>query len=223
MAERGRVLLAELLGTAVLLAAVVGSGIMAERLTDDVALQLLANTLATGAILFVLIVVFAPISGAQFNPAVTLALLAQGAVAPRAAILFIGAQIAGGVLGVLLAHAMFGEILFATGVKIRTGAPQWLSEAVACFGLVLTVLTLRKRTVETVAGSVALYITAAYWFTASTSFANPAVALARALTPSFAGIRPVDAPAFIVAQLIGALLAWLFFRLLWHRPASWST
>jgi glycerol uptake facilitator-like aquaporin len=214
MAEQARVLLAELIGTALLLAAVVGSGIMAQGLTEDVALQLLANTLATGAVLFVLIVVFAPVSGAQFNPAVTLALFAERSVDSRAVLSLIAAQIVGAVLGVFLAHAMFAETILAAGVNIRTGPAQWLSEAVACFGLVLTILALRKRAVEAVAAAVALYIIAAYWFTASTSFANPAVTLARALTPSFAGIRPMDAPAFIAAQLVGAGLAVMVARTL---------
>jgi glycerol uptake facilitator-like aquaporin len=204
-----RRLAAEALGTALLLAAVVGSGIMAERLTQDVALALLCNTLATAAALFVLIVVFAPVSGAHFNPAVTMVATLNRVLAPRTAFAYVLAQILGAVAGVWLAHAMFGETIFALGVKVRTGFGQWLSEAVATFGLVLTITGVGRRNLETIAAAVALYIAAAYWFTASTSFANPAVTLARALTPSFAGIQPADAPAFVAAQIAGALMAWV--------------
>ncbi len=202
-----RKLAAEALGSVLLLSAVVGSGIMAERLTQDVALQLLCNTIATGAVLFVLILVFARVSGAHFNPAVTLVAALRRALTPQTALSYVCAQIAGAVFGVWLAHAMFGEPVFALGIKARGGAGQLLSEAVATFGLVLTIAGTAGRAREAVAGAVALYIVAAYWFTASTSFANPAVTLARALTPSFAGIRPADAPAFIAAQFAGALLA----------------
>jgi glycerol uptake facilitator-like aquaporin len=211
---------AEALGTAALLAAVVGSGIMAERLAHDVALALLCNTMATAAMLFVLIVIFAPVSAAHFNPAVTLVAFVGRAIPARTALLYVLAQIAGAILGVWLAHAMFGETLFAWGVKERSGFGQWLSEGVATFGLILTVAGCRERSRETVASAVALYIASAYWFTSSTSFANPAVTLARSLTPSFAGIRPVDAPAFIAAQIIGALLAAIVARLLFPAPAS---
>src|SRR5258706_3486987 len=200
---------AEALGTALLLAAVVGSGIMAERLTHDIALALLGNTLATGAVLFVLIVIFAPVSGAHFNPAVTMVGALSRKIPLRIAAAYGLAQIAGAVAGVWLAHAMFGEALFAFGVKARTGFGQNLSEAAATFGLILTIAGAADRARETVAAAVALYILAAYLVTASTSFANPAVTLARALTPSFAGIRPMDAPAFIAAQFAGALLAWV--------------
>jgi glycerol uptake facilitator-like aquaporin len=200
-------LIAEALGTLLLLATVVGSGIMAERLTSDMALALLCNTLATGAILFVLILLFAPISGAHFNPVVTLAAALQRKIKPPAALAYIAVQIAGAILGVWLAHLMFDAPVFLLGVKARTGAGQWLSEFVAAFGLVLLITGTSARKIEAIAASVGLYITAAYWFTASTSFANPAVALARALTPTFAGIRPIDAPAFIAAELTGALAA----------------
>jgi glycerol uptake facilitator-like aquaporin len=203
-----RRLAAEALGTALLLAAVVGSGIMAERLTRDVALALLCNTLATGAMLFVIIAVFAPLSGAHFNPAVTLVALLRRTMPPGRAGAYVLAQMIGAAAGVWLAHAMFGEALFALGVKARGGFGQMLSEAVATFGLILTIAGVSGRSRETIAAAVALYIVAAYWFTASTSFANPAVTLARALTPSFAGIRPGDAPGFIAAQLTGALLGW---------------
>ena len=214
--DRGsaRRLIAEALGTGLLLAAVVGSGIMAENLTNDVALQLLCNTLATGAILFVLILLFAPVSGAHFNPAVTLVSVLQRSLGPGTGLTYLVAQVLGAVAGVWLAHAMFGETVFALGVKSRAGGPQFLSEAVATFGLVLTILGTAKRERESVAGAVALYIVAAYWFTASTSFANPAVTIARSLTPTFSGIAPMDAPAFVAAQLIGASLAWFCARTL---------
>ena len=206
--------MAEALGTAMLLTAVVGSGIMAERLTDDDALRLLCNTLATGAVLFVAILLFAPISGAHFNPAVTLVSVLQRSSAPWTAASYLVAQVLGAVIGVWLAHAMFDEPVFALGVKTRTGASQFLSETVATFGLVLTIAGTAQRSRETIAASVGLYIVAAYWFTASTSFANPAVTLARSLTPTFSGIAPVDAPAFIAAQLLGAVAAWLCARVL---------
>jgi len=209
-----RTFAAEALGTAILLAAVVGSGIMAESLTHDVALQLLCNTIATGAVLFVLIVVFAPVSGAHFNPAVTMTAVLNRSIDARVALVYLSAQIMGAIAGVFLAHAMFGADILALGVKTRTGFPQWFSEAVATFGLVLTIAGTAGRSREAVAGTVALYITSAYWFTASTSFANPAVTIARAFTPSFAGIAPLDAPAFVVAQFIGAGLAWWFASLL---------
>lgn len=205
--ETGSRLAAEFTGTAFLLATVVGSGVMAERLAGgNVAIALLANTLATGAILYVLITAAGAISGAHFNPAVTLV------ERPRGWPLYLPAQLAGALLGVWLAHAMFNLPLLQWGAKVRTGPSQWLSEAVATFGLVLTVrLTVRHRP-EAVAAAVALYIAAAYWFTASTSFANPAVTIARAFTDSFAGIRPADAPAFIAAQLLGAFAAAIVTR-----------
>lgn len=202
-----KALAAEALGTALLLTAVVGSGIMAERLTSDMALALLCNTMATGAILFVLIVLFAGLSGAHFNPAVTLAATLRREISAPRALAYIGVQIIGAILGVWLAHLMFEVPVFMLGVKARAGMGQWLAEFVATFGLVLLIAGAKQRSVETIAAAVGLYITAAYWFTASTSFANPAVTLARALTPSFAGIRPVDAPAFIAAEIAGALAA----------------
>ena len=211
---------AEALGTALLLAAVVGSGIMAERLTRDVALALLCNTLATGAMLFAIILIFAPISGAHFNPAVTGIALLRRTITPGMAAAYLVAQIAGAVAGVWLAHAMFGETLLAWGVKARSGFGQSLSEGVATFGLILTIAGTEGRARETIAGSVALYIASAYWFTASTSFANPAVTLARSLTPTFAGIRPIDAPAFIAAQFVGAGLAYVVARYLFSAPAK---
>jgi glycerol uptake facilitator-like aquaporin len=207
---------AEALGTAMLLTAVVGSGIMAERLTNDDALRLLCNSLATGATLFVAIMLFAPVSGAHFNPAVTLV----SGLQRWTALSYLIAQVLGAILGVWLAHAMFGETVFAFGIKARTGAGQWLSEAVATFGLVLTIAGTTHRSRETIAASVALYIVAAYWFTASTSFANPAVTLARSLTSTFSGIAPLDAPAFIAAQLLGAVAAWMCARVLFAASSA---
>lgn len=202
-----RRLTAEALGTLLLVATVVGSGIMADRLTDDTALALLGNTIPTGATLFVLITLLGPISGAHFNPAVTLVMALQRSIPWRDAGLYIAAQIAGGVLGTLLAHLMFEAPAFVLGIHPRTGAAQWLSEAVATFGLLLTILVASRSRPAAIPALVACYITAAYWFTASTSFANPAVTIARALTPSFAGIRPEDVIPFILAQCAGALLA----------------
>lgn len=202
-------LAAEFIGTLLLLATVVGSGVMAERLADgNDAVALLANTLATAAALYVLISIFAPVSGAHFNPAVSMI------VAPRRDMLpLIAVQIIAAVLGVLLTHLMFGVDVIQLGVKPRTGIGLWISECVATFGLVLTILLGGCYRPAAVPALVAAWITAAYWFTASTSFANPAVTLARALTDSFAGIRPSDAPAFIAAQLIGAFAArWVASR-----------
>ena len=211
-----RALVAEGLGTLLLVCAVVGSGIMAEKLTGDVALALLANTLATGAALLVLITLFAPLSGAQFNPVVTLVFALRREIAPGLALAYLFAQLTGGILGTLLAHAMFELPLVQVSTTLRSGTGQWLAEAVASFGLILTILgALHAR--AAVAPLVAAWITAAYWFTASTSFANPAVALARSLTDTFSGIRPMDLPGFWLAQVAGALLAgwlgsWLFRR-----------
>lgn len=212
---------AEALGTGLLLATVVGSGIMGERLAGgSVALALLGNTLATGAILTVLITMLGPISGAHFNPAVTAVFALRGELAPIDAAGYVLAQLAGAIIGVLVAHAMFDETLLQLSTKVRSGPSQWLSEWVAAFGLVLTILlTLRARP-DAVAASVGLYITAAYWFTASTSFANPAVTIARALSDTFAGIRLVDVAPFILAQLAGAAVAMLVSRWLLPPPAG---
>ena len=218
--ERARRLTAEGLGTLLLVAGVVGSGIMAASLTHDTALALLCNAIATGALLTVLILIFAPISGAQFNPAVTLALLARREIGMIDAGLYVIAQIVGGVLGTLLAHAMFSLPLFAAGTTARTGLGQWLAEGVATFGLLLTIFGCRAAGYRIVAGAVGLYIAAAYWFTASTSFANPAVTLARAFTPTFAGIRPADIPLFIAVQLVAAVLAAFFARWLFAPRAA---
>ncbi|MGB1714253.1 MAG: MIP/aquaporin family protein [Arenicellales bacterium] len=218
-----RRLVAECLGTALLLATVVGSGIMAERLAGgNVALALLGNTIPTGAILFVLITMLGPVSGAHFNPAVTLAFWMRREIKLNEALAYVGVQIIGAIMGTLAAHAMFEEILLQTSTNIRTGPAQWLSEGVATFGLVATILgTLRWRP-EAVPTAVGLYITAAYWFTASTSFANPAVTIARSLTDTFSGIAPENAPGFILMQFVGAaiatgLMAWLL------RPSSSDT
>ncbi len=202
-----RRLVAEALGTGLLVCTVVGSGIMATNLTPDVALQLLGNTLPTGAILVVLITVLGPISGAHFNPAVTLAFLVRREIGAREAGLYALVQCLGGVVGTLLAHAMFALPLLQTSLTLRSGGPQWLAEVVATFGLVFVILAALRSRAEAIPMLVGLYITAAYWFTASTSFANPAVALARSLTDTFSGIRPIDLPGFVLAECAGALIA----------------
>jgi glycerol uptake facilitator-like aquaporin len=202
-----RRLAAEALGTALLVAAVVGSGIMAESLTKDTALALLCNTLATGAILVVLITIFAPISGAHFNPAVSLVFALKRDLPAGETGAYIAAQIIGGVLGTIAAHLMFALPLIEASQKARTGGPQWFAEAVAAFGLVTVILAGIRFAHAAVPWLVGLYITAAYWFTASTSFANPAVAIARALTNTFSGIRPLDLPGFMIAEFAGALAA----------------
>jgi len=212
-AATARQLVAEGLGTAFLLATVVGSGIMGERLADgNVALALLGNTIATGAILAVLILVFGAISGAHFNPAVTLAFRLRGEIGKAAAGAYVVVQIIGGLFGTWAAHIMFDEQLFQLSTTLRSGFPQWFPEFIAAFGLVATILGCLKARPEAVPYAVGLFITAGYWFTASTSFANPAVTIARSLTDTFSGIRPLDAPGFIVAQLLGATAATLVFR-----------
>jgi glycerol uptake facilitator-like aquaporin len=212
-----RRLAAEFCGTAFLLATVVGSGIMAERLAGgNIAIALLGNTIPTGAILVVLITALGPVSGAHFNPAVTLAFLVRREIRPAAAGLYLTAQFAGAVAGTLLAHAMFEMPLLQVSSHIRTGSAQWLSEAVATFGLVGTIFAALRWRPDGVAWMVGLYITAAYWFTASTSFANPAVTLARSLTDTFSGIRPLDAPNFIIAQCLAGILAALALGWLLH-------
>jgi glycerol uptake facilitator-like aquaporin len=206
-------LAAEAVGTAMLLATVIGSGIMAEGLADgNVALALLGNTLATGCILVVLILVFGPISGAHFNPAVTAVMAVRGNLPVAHVVPFVAAQIIGAVAGVLLAHAMFGIAIIQLSTKIRFGPAQWLSEFVATFGLVMTILGTARARPNHVAYAVGLYISAAYWFTASTSFANPAVTVARSLSNTFAGIQPASVAGFVAAQFVGALTASLFFR-----------
>jgi glycerol uptake facilitator-like aquaporin len=213
-----RRLAAEALGTLLLVATVVGSGIMAEKLTKDVALALLGNTLPTGAILVVLITTLGPISGAHFNPAVTLVFALKRNMTPRDALLYIAAQIAGGIAGTVLAHAMFALPLVEASLKMRTGGAQWLAEAVAAVGLLATILAGIRFERAAVPWLVGLYITAAYWFTSSTSFANPAVAIARSITNTFSGIRPVDLPGFIAAELCGAVAA--LFLMSWLLRAT---
>ncbi|MBU3078785.1 aquaporin [Sphingomonas quercus] len=200
-----RAVLGEALGSLLLLATVVGSGIMAERFAGgNVAIALLGNTLATGAMLFVLVTMLAPVSGAHLNPAVTLVMRLRGQIRTDAAIAYGAAQLGGGIIGVWLAHLMFGLPVLQLSDTGRSGPGQWLGEAVATFGLILTILGTRPGCVP---ASVALYIAAAYWFTSSTSFANPAITIARSLSDSFAGIAPACVPAFVAAQLAGALAA----------------
>lgn len=213
-----RKLVSECIGTAFLLAAVVGSGIMAENLSSgNVSLALLENTIATGAALVALILTFGPISGAHFNPAVTLADATQGGLPWRLVPGYILAQCVGAIAGVYAAHAMFGQRLLQTSTHVRTGGPQLLSEFIAAFGLLAVIWGCSRARLSAVPFAVGAYITAAYWFTASTSFANPAVTLARCFTNTFAGIRPMDAPGFIVVQITGALAATALFR--WLAPA----
>lgn len=216
-----RQLAAEALGTALLLAVVVGSGIMGQRLSGgNDALALLGNTLATGAALVVLITVFGPISGAHFNPLVTALMAVRREITPGAAALYVFVQIVGAILGVWIAHAMFAEPILQVSTKLRAGPAQAFAEAVASFGLIATIVGVSRFRPEAVATSVGLYITAAYWFTASTSFANPAVTLARSLSDSFAGIAPASVPGFLLGQLAGTLVAALVFAwLLKEKPA----
>jgi glycerol uptake facilitator-like aquaporin len=212
----GRRLVAEALGTGLLVACVVGSGIMAAKLAGgNDALALLCNTLPTGAILVVLVTVLGPVSGAHLNPAVSAALALRRELPPGELLAYVLAQIAGGVAGSALAHGMFDLPLIQASATVRTGTGQWLGEATAAFGLLLTIFGCVRFSPAAVPWCVGLYIIAAYWFTSSTSFANPAVTLARGLSDTFAGIRPIDVPAFVVAQLVGALVAsmlagWLF-------------
>lgn len=213
-----RRLAAEVAGTALLVVAVVGSGIMAQRLTDDSALALLCNAIATGAALAVLISVLTPISGAHFNPAVSIAAALRRELSARDAMLYSLAQIAGAVAGTLLAHAMFELPLVTWSQHVRSGSGQWLAEGIATFGLVSLILVGGHTKAQGLPWLIGLYITSAYWFTSSTSFANPAVTLARALTDTFSGIRPIDAPAFILAQLVGTVAALVASH--WLVPAG---
>ncbi len=211
-----RRLTAECVGTAFLLAAVVGSGIMADKLSGgNSGLALLCNALATGAALFVLITIFGPVSGAHFNPAVTAVMRLRGDVSTRDLIGYSAFQIFGGLAGVLIAHVMFDQALFQVSTTVRTGGGQWVAECVAAFGLIVTILGTVRYRPENVAAAVGLYIVSAYWFTASTSFANPAVTIARGFTNTFAGIAPAGIAAFIAAQMTGAVAGlyvadWLF-------------
>ena len=216
MPSLGRRLFSEWLGTAFLLAAVVGSGIMAQKLAGgNIALTLLWNTIPTGAILIVLILIFGPLSGAHFNPAVTLAFAWRSELSWRIAAAYIPAQIVGGIVGVWAAHLMFELPLSQFSITQRTGAGQWLAEGVASFGLLLTIFGCAARTPAAIPYAVGLYITAAYWFTASTSFANPAVTIARSLSDTFAGIAPSGVIAFIAAQLLGMVTAVVVSDWLW--------
>ena len=217
-----RRVVAEALGTALLLTTVVGSGIMGESLAGgNVAIALLANALATGAVLVTLILTFGPVSGAHFNPAVTFADASQGRIAWSDAAAYLGAQVAGALGGVAVAHAMFAQTIVQVSRHARTGSAQVFSEFVATFGLLAVIRGCGRVNSASVPMAVGLYITGAYWFTASTSFANPAVTLARAFTDTFAGIRPVDVPAFVLAQALGAAAAALLFG--WLMPAEASS
>lgn len=210
---------AEFVGTAFLLATVVGSGIMAESLAGgNIAIALLGNTIPTGAILVVLITMLGPISGAHFNPAVTLVFAIKREISRTESMAFVLAQVTGGLIGVWVAHLMFGEDVLQFSQKMRSGGSQWLAEGVATFGLILTILATIKAKDSAVAMAVGLYITAAYWFTASTSFANPAVTIARGFSDTFAGIRPEDVPWFIAAQFTAALLALAYCN--WQLASS---
>ena len=216
-----RALVGEFIGTAFLLAGVVGSGIMAERLSDDIGVVLLANAAATAGVLLVIIYMFGPVSGAHFNPVVTLAEAALGDRRWAEAIPYIVSQVAGGVFGTILANLMFDLDAVNVSTKARTGSHLWLAEVVATYGLVLVIFMLvRSGRLKLVAGAVAAYIGAAYWFTASTSFANPAVTVARTLSDTFAGIEPASAPMFVAMQLVGAALAVLTVRLLYPPVRS---
>jgi glycerol uptake facilitator-like aquaporin len=207
----------EAVGALLLVATIIGSGIMGDRLAGgNVAIALLANSLATGFGLAALILVFAPVSGAHFNPLVTMIAVARKELPWRAVPAYLLAQFAGALLGVGAAHAMFGERLFAFSTKVRAGPAQWWSEVVATFGLILVIVGCAHHGAKTVAAAVGAYIAAAYWFTASTSFANPAVTLARGLTDTFAGIRPEDIPGFVAGQIVGATLAALTARF-WNK------
>jgi glycerol uptake facilitator-like aquaporin len=219
MPTPARRVLSEALGTAFLLAAVVGSGIMAQRLAGgNVALALLCNTLATGAMLAVLILIFASTSGAHFNPAVSLAFALRGELTWTIAGVYVVAQIIGAIVGVWLAHLMFELPLWQVSTTVRTGPSQWLAEFIAAFGLLLTIFGCVGAAPGAVAYAVGLYITAAYWFTASTSFANPAVTIARSLSDTFAGIAPAGVVAFIAAQVLGSVAAVVTARWLWPQP-----
>ncbi len=213
-----RRLTAEAIGTAMLLAAVVGSGIMADRLSGgNQAIALLANTIATAAALVALILTFGPISGAHLNPAVSIADASQGGLPWREVPAYVVAQVCGAIVGVWIAHVMFGERVFMLSLHVRSGPAQMVSEFVATFGLLSVIWGCSRHRSDAIPVAVAAYITAAYWFTASTSFANPAVTVARALTDTFAGIRPADVPGFLVVQFAGAAAATLLFR--WLVPA----
>ena len=215
-----RSLAAEMLGTLLLVGCIIGSGILADRFSTDDGVALLGNTLATGAMLTVLILALGPVSGAHFNPAVTLVMALRRELTAANALAYVGAQCIGGVLGAVLAHAMFDHPLLEFSTHVREGFGPMLSEGVATFALVFTILAVRRTRPDAVPWAAALVIVAGYWWTASTSFANPAVTLARSFTDTFAGIRPADAPGFIVAQMCGALAAWGAFAALFAVRAE---
>lgn len=224
MGLQARRLIAEGLGSALLFACVVGSGIMAEALAGgNVAIALLGNTLATGAILYVLITIFGPISGAHFNPAVTLVMRLRGEIETREALAFAVMQLTGGIIGIFVTHLMFDLPILQTSLKARAGIGNWTGEFVATFGLLLTILGSVRYRPENVPAAVALYIVAGYWFTSSTSFANPAIAVARSLSNSFAGIAPADVPMFVAMQLAGALAAYAVGRVLFVEDLGEGT
>ena len=217
----GRAVAAETIGTALLLAIVVGSGIMGERLAQgNLAIALLANSIATGAGLYTLIIVFGPISGAHFNPVVSAVSVWEGRLSRARCVVYVLAQFGGALLGVAAAHAMFGLAIFQVSSHIRPTPGEGLGEVIATFGLVLVILLALRYRIEAIPMAVAAFITSAYWFTSSTSFANPAVTAARSLSNTFAGIRAVDVPAFVVAEFAGAIVAFMFFRWLLQTPAE---
>lgn len=219
--SRAQKLAAEAVGSFFLFATVVGSGIMAETLSGgNVAIALLGNTLATGAILFVLIAILLPVSGAHFNPAVTLVMVLRKEMSIYSGLLFVAAQLIGGLIGVWAAHIMFEAPVFQLSEKVRTGNGQWLGELIATFGLLFTILGTVRFRPEWVAPAVGLYISAGYWFTSSTSFANPAITVGRAFSNSFAGIAPANVLAFVLAQFAGAILAWLLCRWLFEAKTG---
>lgn len=219
MTDLSRRLVAEAFGTGMLVCAVIGSGIMADRLTDDTALSLLANTTATAAALYVLITILGPVSGAQFNPVVTMVCAFRREMLPGIALTYVVAQVLGGLCGTGLAHAMFDLPILQVSTTLRSGPAQFLAEAVASFGLILAIFGALRAPSAPVAATVAAYIAAAYWFTSSTCFANPAVALARTFSDTFAGIHPASLPGFVAAEIIGAALGGLFAGWLF-RPAD---
>ena len=221
MTKPSRAICAETIGSFLLFATVIGSGIMGERLSGgNVAMALLGNTLATGAMLFVLITMLGAVSGAHFNPVVTMVAALRGEIGGADALGHVTAQLLGGIIGVWAAHLMFGLPVLEISTKVRTGIGQWASEAIATFGLLLTIIGTVKMRPNWVPASVALYITAAYWFTSSTSFANPAITIARSLSDTFAGIAPANVPGFIVAQIVGALAAHLTAKVIFDDPAE---
>lgn len=214
-----RAILAEALGSLILFATVIGSGIMAERLAGgNVAVALLGNSVATGAILFVLISMLGPVSGAHMNPAVTLVMRLRGHIRTDMALSYVVAQFVGGLLGLWLAHLMFDLPIFQISTRLRGGPGQWVGEAMATFGLVLTIIGTARMRPDSVPASVALYIVAAYWFTSSTGFANPAITIARSMTDSFAGIAPICMPAFVISQIVGGVTAHFVSGIVFPKP-----